>query len=327
MNSMKKQLYVVLIVLLSGMNVAAAISLSDALVEVARKHGATISYSPSLIAGIEVAAVPVCHTVEADLRDLLTGTDFTYSKAAENCFFLQIDKHKVALRKKREAEEAERLARARIEAHCRREEARKCAIPGKLLMPDKSPLPQYAVEVDIVLPIVEDDLHNERQKRFQLKTNLLLLATSSANLAFEVAVSRHFSIELPVSANFWTVSGARLHHMALFPTLKYWLACEPFGSDYIGAYLGFANYDIGNISLLGKNFEEYYYDGKLFSAGIVYGHRFQLSTNFALEAEIGMGYVFTHYHRTPVTGDYILVVGNKNKFSLTRLSLNMCYTF
>ena len=324
---MKKLLYVVFMVLLSGMNAAAAISLSEALQQIAQQHDVVVSYSPSLIAGVEVNAVPVCGSAGESLQQLLVETDFVCVEAAEGCFFLKMDKQKALERKKR-AEEAESAARARIEAYCRRKEAKESAVCGALLMPSMPVAPRCEVEAHASQGAI---LHGDREgkRHFQLKTNLLLLATTSANVAFEVAVGRHLSLELPVSASFWTIGGAKLHHWALFPTVKYWLNSEPFGSDYIGAYLGYVDYDIGNIALLGGNFENRYYDGKVFSAGLVYGHRFKLSDRFALEAEVGMGYVYTHSHYVPVerkTLDGVTVV-NKHKLSLTRLALNVCYAF
>lgn len=316
-------------VLLSGLNATAAISLSEALRKIASEYGVVVSYSPSLIAGVEVDVLPAGSTADVALHRLLADTDFECVKAAEGCFFLKIDKQKVAMRKRREAEVAERAARARIAAYSRKKEAKECAAPGRLLIPQVQCAPQCVVNVDVSPRRIASHAGSVQEHRFQLKTNLLLLATTSANVAFEVAVGRHFSLELPVSVNFWTVGGAKMHHWSLMPTVKYWLNSEPYGSDYIGVYVGYVNYDIGNIALLGGNFENRYYDGNLVSAGMVYGHRFKLSDSFALEAEVGMGYVYTHCHYVPVerkTLDGATVV-NKHKWSLTRLALNVCYMF
>lgn len=314
-----KRLYVVLMVMLPSVNISAAISLSSAIEHVAKVHGVTISYSPTLTDTISVQSMPKGVSVDDDLSALLESTDLNYKKANDEFYYLGKDKSKIRMRKAREAEERERMARARIEEFQRQKAISQRIIPkpGQMLFPRN----EFAGDMEIKanVPVIVE--HEEPSRpHFALKTNALLLATTSPNLAFEVAVGDRFSVELPVSVNFWLLGNASLQHVALFPALKYWLGNEPFSSDYVGVYVGYVNYDFGNIDMFGDNIGRYWYDGNLYSAGVLYGNRFNLSRHFALEAEIGMGYVYLKH-------DYSNTNGFKHKFSLTRLALNACYTF
>lgn len=326
-----KQIIVVLVVMLSGITAAAAISLSAALDKVAKRHGVVISYSPTLTRGVDADAVPAGMNVDECLSALLDDTDFSYKQANDSCYFLLKDKTKIERRKKREAEEAERAARERIEEYLRqmREERLAAAKAGGMIVPQLV-MPQGATVVGApsVPYTAQPKSEAGRGWKFALKTNALLWAATSPNVAFEMAVGKHFSVELPVSVSQWTVGGARLHHVGVFPAFKYWAGDDGhYSGDFVGVYAGYVNYDIGNIDLFGDNLEQYCYDGNLYSAGVLYGHRFSLSSHFALEAEIGMGYVYTRYHQSTVAAPHLATKAEKHKWSLTRLSLTACYTF
>ena len=150
---------------------------------------------------------------------------------------------------------------------------------------------------------------------FSLKTNALLLAAMSPNIAVETRLGKCVTVEVPVNFSMWTLGDCRLDYVAVFPTVKYWVGGEAFRNDYIGAYVGYAQFDIGGIK-----------PGDLYSAGLVYGHRFTLSRHFALEAEVGVGYVYTSYTQTPLNRN-TPQSHDKHKWSLTRLALNVCYTY
>lgn len=324
---MKQILPVAMLLMLSGLTASAAVSLTNAVKQVARKYCVSISYSPTLTDRAAVNNVPD-NMASADecLTALLADTDFCLKKISDGSYCLWLSKEKAALRLERErkARELEQATRQRIEEYRRRRKEISAAPRGTLLLPVQAAT--GAVPAIVAVPPATTCSSVPRQ-RFSLKTNALLWATTSPNAAFEAAIGSHFSVELPVSFNLWSLAGSRLHHASVFPAFKYWLGGEVFADDYIGAYVGYAYYDIGNISLLDGNLEDFYYDGNLYSAGVLYGHRFSLSRHFALEAEIGMGYVYVKYAQTPVLGAMPGKEHEKHKWSLTRLAVNACYTF
>ena len=306
---------------------SAAISLSAAVEQISHKYGVTISFSPTLTDGVKIDYVPQgLPSADSCLSVLLLDTDFCHKKINATTYCLWRSDKKAALRllmQKRRAEELEQATRRKIEEYrLQRRKAEILAAPyGSMVTP--TPVSPETPQVSVSLPPAAAPI----APRFSLKTNALLWATTSPNLAFEAVIGKCFSVELPVSFNLWSPGGSRLHHISLFPTFKYWLGGCAFDEGYIGAYAGYVNYSIGNIGLLGGNLEKFYYDGNLYSAGLVCGYRFALSNHFALEAEIGMGYVYTKYTQAPASG---LTPGKnheKHKWSLTRLALNACYTF
>lgn len=313
----------------------AAVTLTSALERVSAHYDVAISYSPSQTDAVGVENMPLfSSTVGNALSQLLAGTDYGYGKVSDRVYYLFKDKQKIALRKQREAREKEQAAIDRICEYRRHEmECRLACKHGKMLVPKIEKPLQGTVNADIEQEWPADRRNDEPAMPVVLKTNALLLASASANVTLELPVGAHVSAELSVSINRWPLGDARLLHVAVSPALKYWLGSEPMQGDYVGAYAEYANYDIGGIGFAGANLADNYYKGNLYSAGILYGHRFILCRHFALEAEIGMGYVYTKYDCNLVDPAVSSVAsravkdGSKHKFGISRLALNVCYMF
>ncbi len=332
---MKKLAYVILLAMSVSFCAEAKSTLSSVIKKYSAEFGVMISYSPTLTGKVIVNDVPATGNIEQRLDALLAGTEFNYKESREG-FYVFLDKKRVEERKRRiAAMEAERRAAA-AEASRKEEEKkeeREIPEPGKMLPFNYGDMPaNIAITPVLAVPKHEDNNAQRRQCRwFAIKTNALLLATTSVNLALETTIGKWLSTELAYSGNYWEPGFGSLKHTALMATLKYWVNGNETGNDYIGAYVGYGDYDIGELKPLGGNLERFRYDGRLYSAGIVYGHRFKFGSHFALETELGMGYVHVNYEKEDAAAPAGAIAApesySKNKFSITRAALNICYIF
>ncbi len=330
---MRKLLCAILLMVSVQSGIFAGTKLSAVIEKYSTEFGVMISYSPTLTGRVLVDKIPYVGNIEQRLGALLAGTEFSYKKSGKG-FYVFLDKRKVEERKRRIAaiEEERRKAAAEALREKDRIVKREVPEPGKML-----PLSHGIGSVniaDIRPAMTVPDGGQEPQRRhnwYVIKTNALLLATASANLAFEMTAGKWLSAELAYSGNYWIPGFGSLQHSALAATLKYWINGNEKGRDYIGAYIGYADYDIGELKPLGGNLERFRYDGNLYSAGIVYGHRFNFGKHFALETELGMGYAHVDYEKKDAAAsDYASAASkshSKNKFSITRAALNICYIF
>jgi hypothetical protein len=158
-----------------------------------------------------------------------------------------------------------------------------------------------------------------------LKTNLLSLSTTTLNLAIEVPLGEHWSIELPASYNPWTFRGGRkFKHWMVGPSVRYWTRGVLEGSFW-GAHLHGGEYNIARIG------DKSRYQGWLAGGGFSWGYRWRWSRNWGMEAEIGLGYAHLDYRRYDTSGGCTRcgsLVGRetKNYFGPTRLALSIVYT-
>ena len=330
---MKKLLCCILLMVDVQSVIFAGTKLSAVIEKYSTEFEVLISYSPTLTGRVVVDKIPNAGNIEQRLDALLADTEFSYKKSG-NGFYIFLDKNKVEERKRRIAAMEEERRNAAAEALRQEQERVKREVPepGKML-----PLNHGidSANIAVIKPTMtvtyNSQVTQQRHKWYAIKTNALLLATTSANLSFEMTVGNWLSAELAYSGNYWNPGFGSLQHSALSATLRYWINGNEEGRDYIGAYIGYAVYDIGELKPLGGNLERFEYDGNLYSAGIVYGHRFNLGKHFALETELGMGYVHADYEKKDAASSgcasAALKSHSKNKFSITRAALNVCYIF
>ena len=169
-----------------------------------------------------------------------------------------------------------------------------------------------------------------------IKTNLLYDATLTVNLGAEVAVAPRLSDDLSGNLNAWTLSGGkRWKHRLLQPEARYWF-CDAIAGHFVGAHLLGGQYNVGALShgfeFLGTNFknlENSRYQGWFAGAGIAYGYSWMLGKHWNLEAEIGVGYIYTRFDRYPCTecGSKLEEGRHHNYVGPTKAAINLVYVF
>jgi hypothetical protein len=164
-----------------------------------------------------------------------------------------------------------------------------------------------------------------------VKTNLLHGAvTLTPNLAAEVALGRHLTLDLSVAYNPWNLKGSeedntKLVHLLVQPELRYW-PCKRFNGHFFGLHLLAANYNIGGHAIPLLFEKAYRYEGTAAGAGISYGYHLPLTPAWGLEFTLGAGYVYLSHekHDCPKCGES-LGTFTKDYFGPTKAGLSLVY--
>lgn len=169
-----------------------------------------------------------------------------------------------------------------------------------------------------------------------VKTNLLYDITATANLGIEFKVAPKWTVDISGNLNAWTFSdNKKWKHWVLQPEARYWL-CERFNGHFVGAHLVGGIYNMGNwntdFTFLGTDFgqlKEHRYEGWLVGAGITYGYHWMLGRHWSVEAEIGIGYVYTQAdkYECPRCGEQLENNKPHHYVGPTKAAVNLIYVF
>ena len=169
-----------------------------------------------------------------------------------------------------------------------------------------------------------------------VKTNLLYDIIATANLGIEFKVAPKWTVDISGNLNAWTFSdNKKWKHWVLQPEARYWL-CERFNGHFVGAHLVGGIYNMGNwntdFTFLGTDFgqlKEHRYEGWLVGAGIAYGYHWILGRHWSVEAEIGIGYVYTQAdkYECPRCGEQLENNKPHHYVGPTKAAVNLIYVF
>ena len=121
----------------------------------------------------------------------------------------------------------------------------------------------------------------------------------------------------------------------LQPEASYWF-CDRFAGHFVGAHLLGGQYNAGNIhnslNFLGTDFSvltDHRYQGWAVGAGLAYGYSWIIDRHWNIEAEIGLGWVYTRYDVYPCANCGTKVASDKahNYVGPTKAAINLIYTF
>lgn len=168
-----------------------------------------------------------------------------------------------------------------------------------------------------------------------VKTNLLYDALLTPTLGVEVALAPRWTLDVSGSLNAWNVNDRRWRQWMAQPEARYWF-CHRFAGHFLGLHAIGGQYNFGNlpnnIKFLGTDFSKLSdrrYQGWMAGAGIAYGYSWILSRHWNLEAELGIGWIYTRYDEFNCAG-----CGNKtaedvphNYYGPTKAAINLIYVF
>lgn len=170
------------------------------------------------------------------------------------------------------------------------------------------------------------------------KTNLLYWATTTPNLSVEFGLGKRTTLDITGAYNPWTLdkdTNKKFKHLMVIPEVRYWL-CERFNGHFLGAHLIGGIYNIGNLDadfkLFGTDFgslKNYRYEGWMIGAGIGYGYQWLLSRHWSLEAEIGIGYIYTRADKYECVhcGDKVEDDEPHHYLGPTKAAISLIYAF
>lgn len=168
-----------------------------------------------------------------------------------------------------------------------------------------------------------------------LKSNLLTDALLSPNLGLEVGLAPKWSLDITGETNLWTIDGHKWKHWLVQPEARYWF-CERFAGHFVGVHAIGGQYNFGNlginINMLGSDFRELRhkrFQGWGAGAGVAYGYAWPVARHFNIEAEVGIGWIYTRYDSFPCAecGRKIDEDKAHNYVGPTKAALNIVYLF
>lgn len=156
-----------------------------------------------------------------------------------------------------------------------------------------------------------------------VKTNLAAWVGTIMNLAADVQVSEHFSVELPVLWCPWYVGSKHaVKAFTLQPEARYWLR-QPGEGHFFGVHAHVGWYSVR------WNRDRYQdTDRPLLGAGISYGYLLPFNEHWAGEFTLGAGYANMRYDTFyNMDNGARIDTRTKNYWGITRVGLSVVYRF
>lgn len=174
-------------------------------------------------------------------------------------------------------------------------------------------------------------------QKVAVKTNLLYdIAAYTINVGVEAPLATRWTVDLSANYNGWTLShDRRWKHWLVQPEARYWF-CDRFAGHFLGIHALGGQYNVGglrnSVSFLGTDFSKLSdrrYQGWFVGAGVAYGHTWILGKHWNLEAEIGLGYIYTRFDSYPCAacGKKLSEDNSHHYVGPTKAAVNLVYTF
>lgn len=191
------------------------------------------------------------------------------------------------------------------------------------------------IRLIMTLVIMAGSLPCVSAQKVALKTNLLYDALLTPDLGLEVKVAPQWTLELTGNLNAWNVNDRRWRQWSAQPEARFWF-CRAFSGHFIGVHALGGQYNFGNLpfnfKFLGTDFRQLRdsrLQGWMAGAGLAYGYSWILDKHWNLEAELGIGWLYTRYDKYPcgICGTKIESGTTHNYFGPTKAALNLIYVF
>lgn len=161
------------------------------------------------------------------------------------------------------------------------------------------------------------------QRYIALKTNLAAWAGTLMNVAAEVQVAKHISLELPLLWCPWYATDRHaVRTFTLQPEARYWLSA-PGRGHYFGLH---AHAGWFNVKWNDNRYQDS--DRPLLGAGLSYGYLLPLNRHWGAELTLGAGYANIRYDTYYNIEDGTRFdTQTKNYWGVTRVGISLVYRF
>lgn len=170
---------------------------------------------------------------------------------------------------------------------------------------------------------------------FGIKSNIISDVLLSPNLGVEIGLAPKWTLNLVGQVNFWDINNHKWKHWLVQPEARYWF-CDRFAGHFLGLHAIGGEYNFGHIkngiTFLGSKFSnlsDYRYQGWAAGAGVAYGYAWVLSKHWNMEAEIGLGWIYTRYDKYSCYNCGKKLESNRphNYVGPTKIDINFEYIF
>ena len=174
-----------------------------------------------------------------------------------------------------------------------------------------------------------------RAQKVGLKTNLLYDALLSPTIGVEFAMAPQWTMDISGTLNNWPVNDHRWKQWMVQPEARYWF-CQRFSGHFLGVHALGGQFNFGNlknnIKFLGTDFSQLTdrrFQGWMVGAGVAYGYSWILSRHWNIEAELGIGWIYTRSDefRCANCGKRLKEDVPHNYCGPTKAAVNLIYTF
>lgn len=174
-----------------------------------------------------------------------------------------------------------------------------------------------------------------RAQNVAVKSNLIYDALLTLDLGVEAKVAPQWTVELTGNLNDWAIDGHSWKQWNFQPEARYWF-CQAFAGHFLGVHAIGGQYNFGHLGtdfkFLGTDFgllKDYRLQGWMAGAGVAYGYTWLLNKRWSMEAEIGLGWIYTRYDQFEChdCGKRIRRNVPHNYVGPTKAALNIIYNF
>lgn len=173
-------------------------------------------------------------------------------------------------------------------------------------------------------------------QKLGIKTNLLYDLTATVNLGVEYRLADRWTVDVSGNYNAWSIrEGAKWKHWMVQPELRFW-NCDAFSGHFLATHAIGGQYNFGGIEnslkLFGSDLSQlsdHRFQGFAFGGGVAYGYAWILGRHLNLEAEIGVGYIYTSYDKFNCVGcgKKVLAGQPAHYFGPTKAAISFVYIF
>ena len=173
------------------------------------------------------------------------------------------------------------------------------------------------------VPVVTGSESPSSGRYLGVKTNIAAWAGTIMNIAADVQVSEHLSIELPILWCPWHISSKHaIKTFTIQPEARYWLS-KPGTGHFFGVH---AHIGWFNVKWNRDRYQDT--DRPLLGAGISYGYLLPFNEHWAGEFTLGAGYANMKYNTYyNIDNGARIDTRTKNYWGITRIGLSVVYRF
>lgn len=175
---------------------------------------------------------------------------------------------------------------------------------------------------------------NANSQDVGIKTNLLYTAvTFTPNLALEVGLSNHLTLDIAGGYNPWNLNDdaqtKKLVHWLGELELRYWF-CQKFSGLFIGVHGLGSQFNISGKKLpwlLGSDSQLYRYQGYGYGGGVSVGYALPIARRWNIEFNLGGGYARLNYDKYDCLKCGRIIDQNcgKNYWGITRAAVAISF--